>query len=612
MEPTELAPGGIIGLNTSVEHGIHFLPDGERFVASIGQTMIVASLSDLGCPRFFHGHTQNIACLAVSPSGRLAATGTRTHIGFTTEICVWDVEAGELLHRFELHQVLTRDLAFSASERFLASIGGPDDNRILVWDLDAGAPLAAAAIHLRTMNRVAFLHGDDATIVTAGEERIYVWSLDVAGRTLTAELVNLGQLRRTFLDMHIAEDDESMFLGTRSGDVVLVNLRARVFKGSVPGGRKPLPGPVTALGTNLSGNVVAATNQGNLVLIRRDSLQITQRGAVAGAVTAIAQTPSRPFFLVATREGSLFRVDRRTFDSELVLTAPVAPVAQAFFAPGLSAIFATAGGEGVSIWDRRRLDEVLRVRVPGAECLCGLVSPDGGQVVTGWDDGAIRSFGPQSGRLLFTIRDAHERVTALAMCDDGLFLYSGGSDGRVRQWHVTASHQVLEKEVKQHSAAVTRLVFRADGRELVSSSLDGSCQVWEMPGLRRVHELKDATMFSAIAYNDDETQVVTVGHDHFITWWSVVSGEPIRKIEGSPAKELTALAVSPCGRFLAVGAGDALVRIWEYDSGELAALGRAHSAPVRSLAFAPDGRTLTSAGDDAMLVVWRLDALRGE
>jgi hypothetical protein len=37
---------------------------------------------------------------------------------------------------------------------------------------------------------------------------------------------------------------------------------------------------------------------------------------------------------------------------------------------------------------------------------------DGGSIVSGWSDGKIRAFAPQSGRLLYTINDAHSAVTA--------------------------------------------------------------------------------------------------------------------------------------------------------------------------------------------------------
>ena len=51
-------------------------------------------------------------------------------------------------------------------------------------------------------------------------------------------------------------------------------------------------------------------------------------------------------------------------------------------------------------------------------------------MVSGWSDGKIRAFGPQSGKLLYTINDAHHKgVTALATSADSGRLISGGGEG---------------------------------------------------------------------------------------------------------------------------------------------------------------------------------------
>jgi hypothetical protein len=55
---------------------------------------------------------------------------------------------------------------------------------------------------------------------------------------------------------------------------------------------------------------------------------------------------------------------------------------------------------------------------------------DGRSIISGWSDGRIRAFGPQSGKLLYTINDAHFKgVTALAATSDSCRIISGGEEG---------------------------------------------------------------------------------------------------------------------------------------------------------------------------------------
>ena len=622
--PPALALAGFQGLETRARHVLKVLPDNSGFVAPCGSALLVYSLKALTRPAILSGHTQPIACVALSASGRYAATGTATHLGFASEICVWDLERRERLHTFALHKTETAALAFSEDEQFLASIGGADDSRIIVWDVLNGAPIAANQIYMKPMRCVSFLGSSNTRLATAGDERIYVWTLDLTNRVISHELVNMGQLKRVYTDMVVeadpirTSDGELAYLATQTGDVVFVNMRGHVYKGVAPGGRRPLPCPVECVATNSAGNVVAAASDGTLVLVRRDNFAIVQRARLEGHVTSLSRSRTGTFLLAATREGSVFRVDERTFEARLLLTAPTAPVAEPFFAPGLSRLFVAAGGEGCSVWDTQRLAELLRVRVPSVGCTCGAVSPDGGVLATGWTDGAIRAFGPQTGRLLFTIRGAHGAadglagVSCLCYAPDPARLFSGGDDGRIREWRIAASHQTLVSTVSMHTRRVTALRINRAGTELISSSRDGSCQVFELPSLRRLHELHDDTEFAQLAYSDDETQLVAVGSDHFVSWWNVVSGEQIRKLELSRAGELTACDLSPCGNFVAVGSNDTLVRIVGYDTGDVVAVGQAHSMGVLAARFSPDGRVLVSTALDGSVAVWDTAFLAGE
>ena len=54
-----------------------------------------------------------------------------------------------------------------------------------------------------------------------------------------------------------------------------------------------------------------------------------------------------------------------------------------------------------------------------------------------WNDGKIRAYTPESGKLKYTIHDAHNKgVTAVATTSDCTRIISGGGEGQVRVWNV--------------------------------------------------------------------------------------------------------------------------------------------------------------------------------
>ncbi|ETK78391.1 hypothetical protein F441_15853, partial [Phytophthora nicotianae CJ01A1] len=48
--------------------------------------------------------------------------------------------------------------------------------------------------------------------------------------------------------------------------------------------------------------------------------------------------------------------------------------------------------------------EILRVQVPNLVCNCLELTCDGGLIVSSWDDGKVRAFYPESGKLKFIIQ----------------------------------------------------------------------------------------------------------------------------------------------------------------------------------------------------------------
>lgn len=63
---------------------------------------------------------------------------------------------------------------------------------------------------------------------------------------------------------------------------------------------------------------------------------------------------------------------------------------------------------------------------------------DGKSIISGWEDGKIRAFYPQSGKLMYIINDAHMNgVTSIATTSDCSRIISGGMEGEIRVWKIT-------------------------------------------------------------------------------------------------------------------------------------------------------------------------------
>lgn len=83
---------------------------------------------------------------------------------------------------------------------------------------------------------------------------------------------------------------------------------------------------------------------------------------------------------------------------------------------------------------------------------------DGKSIVSGWSDGCIRAFTPQSGTLLYAIKDAHkdgQAITALKTSKDCSLILSGSSKGELKLWSIGRQTQKLLMNAVGHKGRIT-------------------------------------------------------------------------------------------------------------------------------------------------------------
>ena len=82
---------GVIGFNGSVPRGVLLTGSGsnERLLYPLGSTVVIKHLATNAQSFLSDGHDRDISALALSPCGRLLASGQLTHLGFVSTVCVW-------------------------------------------------------------------------------------------------------------------------------------------------------------------------------------------------------------------------------------------------------------------------------------------------------------------------------------------------------------------------------------------------------------------------------------------------------------------------------------------------------------------------------------------
>jgi WD40 repeat protein len=101
----DLRLDSVIGIGGGVPNGLILHPDRSTLIYPLGSTVVVRSKDNPRHQEFLQGHTDKVACIAVSKSGRYLASGQVTHMGFNADIIIWDFETRQAVHRMALHKV---------------------------------------------------------------------------------------------------------------------------------------------------------------------------------------------------------------------------------------------------------------------------------------------------------------------------------------------------------------------------------------------------------------------------------------------------------------------------------------------------------------------------
>ncbi|GAX75920.1 hypothetical protein CEUSTIGMA_g3363.t1 [Chlamydomonas eustigma] len=615
----------VIGFGGTVENGLLVHPDGRTLIYPLGSTIVLRDKKDARAQEFLQGHSDKVSALALSKSGRFLASGQITYMGFTADVIIWDLETRQLLHRMALHKVKIQALDFSCDERYLASLGGPDDNALVLWDVQTGRAICGSPAHTSFTNTVKFFNNRNDKLMTGGHYNLLVWEYDMVNTKLRHTDANMGQLRRIFNTITIDHDDAFAYCGTSTGDVLQISLDRGLLKNQGPG-KDNLQLGVTSSCIIPTGDMLIGAGDGSLVVMRtaaealpHNPRQFKRMAKLAstkleGAVTSIVvdnESGARGVFTfyVGTMACNIYKViydfQSNKLVEELVQTAHSEKVNGLAFPHEFSEVFATCGVGYIRVWHLATCRELLRISVPNLEAHCVAFSVDGKTIISGWSDGKIRGFGPQSGKLIYTINDAHQKaVTAIACSSDSTKIVSGGEEGLVRVWRIGKSSQSLEASMKDHRGPINCIRIKASDQECVSASSDGSCIIWDLSTFKRRISLFANTFFKSVIYHPDESQLVTTGTDRKITYWDAFDGQAIRIIDGSESDEVSALAVDRDGHSIISGGADQLVKLWGYDEGHCYFVGIAHSGGITQVGVTPDKSKIVSVGTEGGIFIW--------
>lgn len=529
--------------------------------------------------------------VALSPDNMLLATG-----GNNRTVCLWQIATGQKLLSLSGHTGWICAVVFSPDGKLLASSGM--DQTICLWDTQTGDCLQILVGHTDIVWSLAF--SPDGQWLASGSDdyTIKIWQI------ATGESVQ-----------------------TLRGHTDSVKVVASA---------------------SLNGRQIFASGSDDRTIKIWDAVTGERLDTLPEQPVLIKALAISPHGLLASGGANCqFQLWDLTNGRRLSTSIQCHyPILSLRFNPSGERMLSAGANESVQIWD-----------VQTGQCLKALSghrsgvfsadwSRDGQTIAVSEFNSTLRIWNAQTGHCTRILKGHHYAIASVAWSMDGQTIAVGDAAGQIRLWNMTTETSVV---IGNHDNWVWALDFSPDGESLVSGCFDCTVKLWDLKTKQSVILPLPAQMVTCIAFTSsgqylavgyyqqgviliydrvantvaqtlqlekagiwslaispDDRYLVCSGEDAMLVLWDLQTGQCLHTCEGH-LSQVHCTTFSPTGNCFATGSYDQTIKLWDRATGACLSTLAGHAGQIFCVKFSPDGEWLVSGDSDGVIKVWQVE-----
>jgi WD40 repeat protein len=242
-----------------------------------------------------------------------------------------------------------------------------------------------------------------------------------------------------------------------------------------------------------------------------------------------------------------------------------------------------------------------------------VLSLDGKKVASGSDDGAVRLWDVDTGKVIAKLA-GHDKISSVCWNRDGGRVVSGTlGDGTARVWGVESGKTVLAIETGFSSMA--SVIHSPDTTMIATggtSEEEEYLKIWDAKTGKLVANLKGHTaIVNRLAWTADGKTLISGSDDSSIRTWNTTTWQQISVLTGHTGW-VYGIAISPNGRILASASYDNTARLWNLENGQPIGSPLQHDDWLNCVSFSIDGKLLATGCADANAYAWDMSVVLKE
>ncbi|MBN2594233.1 MAG: protein kinase [Sedimentisphaerales bacterium] len=577
-------------------------PDG-KLIASGGQTDHTIKIWNIMTGKEFiaipEAHTDIIRCVSFSPDGKRLVSGSNDRT-----VKVWDVQTGREVMTLRGYPENVYDARFSPDGKLIVCAGGWQGN-IIVWDEETGEMLKTLTGHTGEVWSLAF-SPDGKRIVSGSRDRtIKVWDVETG-----AEMITIRGHQDGVDAVEFSPDGKCIISGSQDGTIKVWDVLSGAELMTLRGHESNVP----SIAVSPDNQYIASGGMDKTIKIWNAATGenvLTLYGHEHWILSLAFAPDSKRIASSGSGDGTI-KVWDVTVDRELTkLEGHQSLVSSVAFSPDGNRIVSASADGMIKLWDTRNHTELKILRNSQQKWFIYSVafSPDGRYIASGGYAQTLKIWDVVTGAETMTFRGHTGPIVAAAFSPDGKYVASGSDDKALKVWDVNSGNQVAA--LQTHKSGLLSVAFSPDGKFIASGSRDPMIRIWDWQAGRECFALSghEKGYITSVGFSRDGTRVVSsCQEDCTVKVWDALTGAELTTLKH--ADVVISAAFSPDGKRVISGCRDKTARVWDAASGtELLSL-RAESG-VTTVAFDLDGEIIVAGTFDGSVVLWESTEPKG-
>ncbi len=461
------------------------------------------------------------------PRFTLGARGSRCALYDAGVIRLWDLDGDSEILRLDTGGFRARELYIDESSNYLTSV--ERDGRLRVWSLDPSDSANAPRTLQHGDNVYAVASTPDGErLVTGGDERVLrAWTIrtgriDITRKGHTNRIRKIAVSRDGGLAASIGDDstirvwsigsDEyrALHFGSNPTSLALDEDGERFFV-------RVASGHVHAFDVASSRHF--ATFPSNLDLDRRPGqIAIDGRGRFLAVLETRRSTPRGQLRIFDLTTGE--PIAHRTFGSGTRSNA-----CSLALSPDNSTLVCQLPVTGSYVFDTA--DWTLKTTLPvaqNANAAAVRYHPNGSMLAVSGPASSVLLLDATTFRVLDELTGHTDDIRALAFSPDGRELATSSRDGTVRIWSIGEASARLADVVHASGRTVRTVTYSPDGSRMITGDIDRTIRVWDTASHLEVLTLVDHRDFlESVVMSPDQRVLLSAAGDATVRLWEITS-----------------------------------------------------------------------------------------